>query len=143
MYLSDAQLDFLSAAIRHRDDAERLLVTSPDQSFHLAGFAPECAQKAVLSARWLDRAVGHLGDPSAERAMEFAVSVDPGAAKYRLPLGRPALVALSSWRVDCRYERTGTRRAQAASAVEEAAKLVDQSATALFMDGRLPAEFSW
>jgi hypothetical protein len=143
VYLSEDQLDFLSAAVRHRDDAERLLSQSPDQAFHLAGFAPECAQKAVLTGRWLDKAVGHLGDPVGEQAIEFALSAEPAAARYRLNLKGPGLPGLAAWRVDCRYERTGTRLGLAPSAVTEAGSLVDEIASALFMDGRIPSEFAW
>jgi hypothetical protein len=48
-------VDLLSAALRHVRDAEHLATPnhsgySPDQAHHLAGFGPECAQKATLQA---------------------------------------------------------------------------------------------
>lgn len=143
MYLSTQQLDFVSAAARHLNDAERLVNASPDQAFHLAGFAPECAQKAVLTSRWLDKALGHLNDPIGEQALEFALSVEPSAARYRLRLKGPALPVLARWGVECRYERTGTRASEAPQAVSEAEALVDSIASALFMDGRIPPDFEW
>ena len=40
--------DLVSAALRHARDAEWLAHRSPDQAYHLAGYAPECARKATV-----------------------------------------------------------------------------------------------
>jgi hypothetical protein len=128
----------LSAALRHVMDAERLLATSPDQSWHLAGFGPECARKACLRDGWLDRALGHELTAPGDAVLEVALALDVGASRYRMTGLGSRTTQLPAWRPDCRYERTGTKTSgQARSIVEEAADVVDEVACDLWMDGRV------
>jgi hypothetical protein len=144
--LNSKALDFLSAALRHARDAEHLLdegmgYTSPDQAYHLAGFAPECARKAVLAERWLDKALGHGIESTAEEVLEFALSLDPLARRYDPAGNRARWPALAGFRVEARYERTGTRdRASAEALCREAREAVDATVLALWTDGRIPEE---
>lgn len=148
--LSSKATELLSAALRHVRDAEHLLdegvgYTSPDQAYHLAGFGPECARKATVSLRWLDKALGHGVEGASAEILELALALDPLARRYD-PLGRGAgRPALAGWRVDVRYERTGTRDPASAEALcGEAREAVDAVVIALWADGRIPdREVPW
>ncbi len=136
-FLDDDAIALLSAALRHVRDAERLLAESPDQTYHLAGFGPECARKAVLDFRWADKSLGHdLGEAS-ETLLDFLDALDPRAQRYL-----PALSATTkAWNPQVRYEKTGTRGSnEAKSLVEEARLTVDGMISALWADGRIPAK---
>ncbi|HSN96925.1 MAG TPA: hypothetical protein VLS89_01465 [Candidatus Nanopelagicales bacterium] len=142
--LSTKAASLLSAALRHVRDAEHLLdeaagYTSPDQAYHLAGFGPECARKAALSLRWLDQALGHGVEGASGEVLDLALALDPLARRYD-PLGSAASrAALAGWRVDVRYERTGTRqRADAEALCRDAREAVDAVVIALWADGRMP-----
>lgn len=138
--MTPAQLDLLSAAIRHVRDAERLLAPgagqSVDQAWHLAGFGPECVRKACLADRALDRPLGHDLGEAADALLDLAVGLDPHAMRYRL-LGRADQAPqLAGWRPDARYERTGQRApAAVAPGVHAAAALVDRVVADLWADG--------
>lgn len=142
--LSPDAAAFVSAALRHIGDAEYLLAAgsghgSPDQAFHLAGFAPECIRKGILSLRWLDKAIGHGADASSADLLDFAVAIDPIAHRYDPLCQRGRADAFSAWKVDVRYERTGTRSHAAAEELcVEARAAVDAVVLALWADGRLP-----
>jgi hypothetical protein len=140
--LSSPAMGLVSAALRHVRDAERLLqageAASPDQAFHLAGFGPECARKAALSARWFDQALGHDFGDIGERVLELAAALDPVAHRYAVADYPSRFPALAKWNVSCRYHRTGEHAAEAAALVAEARKCVDEIVLALWMDGRWP-----
>ena len=141
--LAPEALDLLSAALRHMRDAEHLLAegehTSLDQAYHLAGLAPECARKATLPVRWLDKVLGHSVGPLAEEIVELMVAIDPLAARYALAAYTSDRSKLKVWSVDCRYERTGVRvEAEVAALCAEARKAVDAVVVALWADGRIP-----
>jgi hypothetical protein len=138
----------LSAALRHIRDAERLAAAGPlrslDQSFHLSGLAPECARKASLSARTFHQAIGHGVVEASERALAFALAVDPAARRYDLTDWVSRYPALSAWRIGVRYERTGSRsEAETRCLVAEARDIVGRVVYALWADGRLPGDFAW
>ena len=141
---ADAQ-DLVSAALRHVRDAERLAVpggdSSPDQAYHLAGLGPECARKATLSSKAFRKILGHDLGAQSDALLRFWTALDPVALRSE-PFDMAArFPALANWRVDCRYERTGTRaEAPAAELVREAREHVDRVTSALWADGRLPAE---
>lgn len=148
--LSKKQADLLSAALRHARDAEHLLdtdtgYTSPDQAAYLAGYGSECARKAILSTRWLDKAVGHGTEPNAADILELALAFDPLARRYDPPARPAGPPALAQWRVEARYERTGTfPRVQAEALCREAREAVDAAVIALWADGRIPdGETPW
>ena len=131
-----------SAALRHLADAEHLLErgphASPDQAYHLAGFAPECARKACLGDPRFDKAIGHGVGLASERALDIALALDVDAHRYELRDWAATHPRLSSWREDCRYERTGTRRrADAEALVTEVRADVERLAFALWADGKV------
>lgn len=101
--------DLVAAAIRHVADAEELLTSSPDQSWHLAGFGPECARKACLREETFDKMLGHELAELSDRVVQLALVVDPSATRYAVQGLTQRFPALSSWHVESRYERTGTR----------------------------------
>jgi len=128
--------DFCSAALRHLSDAEALLDSSPDQAWHLAGFGPECARKASLDLRWLDKVLGHDLGAFGDDVVAFAAALDPAAARYQLIGQRQGNPMLGRWSPNDRYARTGTRlRSEAASLVEEAASVVAPLIARLWADG--------
>jgi hypothetical protein len=140
--LSSRAQGLVSAALRHVRDAERLLsggdAASPDQAFHLAGFGPECARKAALSAPAFDQALGHDFGDLGERVLDFAAALDPVAHRYAIADYKARFPALAKWSVSCRYDRTGKHAADAAALVIEARRCVDELVLALWMDGRWP-----
>lgn len=126
----DERTDMVSAALRHLRDARVLLdggpadsepYTSPDQAWHLAGFGPECARKAVLPERGWDQLIGHdLGEASDE-IVDWVEALDPRSGRFpirRLFDDRPELAL---WQPQHRYQRTGT------TSVEKARRLLDQA----------------
>ncbi len=135
----------VSAALRHVRDAEHLVAegpnSSPDQAYHLAGYAPECMRKATLSVRWFDKAIGHRFDDSTEGALEFAIALDPLAERYAPRRFGSRFPALACWREDARYEQTGARDpAEAQRCVSEARNVTNDLLFAMWADGRLRDE---
>lgn len=132
------QSQLLSAALRHVEDAAYLLPRSPDQSWHLAGFGPECVRKACLDEHWLDKALGHDLATAGDDVLELAGALDVRAARYRLTGVHSRYPLLAEWRVEARYERTGARTGSTAKQiVKQAANLTYELAAALWMDGRV------
>jgi hypothetical protein len=128
----------VSAALRHVDDAEHLLARSPDQSWHLAGFGPECARKACLEEGWLDRSLGHDLNGISDDVLEFALSFDVRAARYSLADLARRYPKLSAWHVESRYDATGTRtEMEARLLVHDASEFTYALAAELWMDGRV------
>jgi hypothetical protein len=133
---TDRATDLISAALRHVRDAEGLLKTSPDQSWHLAGFGPECARKACLQIEWLDKVMGHDLTNLSDEILEVALALDTRAGQYEVRDLAARFPELKSWRVESRYERTGTRsHAKARVLVKQAAALTYEIAAELWMDG--------
>lgn len=146
---STRQLVLISAALRHVRDAAYLLDASHpgqsiDQAFHLAGFGPECARKALLGDRVFDKVLGHRFDAGVELVLDAALALDPQARRYS-PRGWAARYpALPTWSEQSRYYATGTKTdASARPVVEQAARAVHDTVVALFADGRIPSGFSW
>lgn len=129
----------ISAALRHTRDAEALLVDSPDQAWHLAGFGPECARKACLTVRWADMAIGHdFGTASAE-VIDFALALDPVASRFRPQRALPP--SLGPWGPEARYVETGHfDLAQVHTLVQEARAWVDEVVLDLYLSGELAEE---
>lgn len=148
--LDEKAVDLVSAAIRHLRDAEFLADRegahpSPDQAYHLAGYAPECMRKATLGVRWFDKAIGHRFDEAAGTAIDFAIAMDPMALRYN-PRGiGDHFTELKAWREDVRYLRSGRiAPAQVERCVAESRELVEELLFALWWDGRLGREvLSW
>jgi hypothetical protein len=103
--------DFTSAAARHIRDAEHLAAEgdrcSPDQAWHLAGFAHECARKAFLYEGWIPKLLGHDFHTVGERVLEIAIALDPRASRFPIAAWSQRYPAITAWRPDQRYERSG------------------------------------
>lgn len=141
--LSPKAVALASAALRHARDAEHLLHEGPDtsldQAYHLAAFGPECARKACLSLRWLDKEIGHGAGAPADELVELMVALDPIAHRYEPRSYGDRYPKLAGWKVDCRYDRTGTHeRPQVEALCLEARAAVDGTVAALWADGRVP-----
>ena len=137
-FLTPEQLALLSAALRHVRDAERLLADSPDQTYHLAGFGPECARKAVLDFRWADKAIGHSLTLETERLVDFLAALDPRAQHYlpKLP------TTLKGWQPQVRYNKTGTTSPDSAEELLAQARESTQGLlVTLWADGRIDSSF--
>ena len=135
---SDRSSDLISAALRHVRDADDFLQTSPDQSWHLAGFGPECARKACLEQTWLDRVLGHDLSEVSDGVVEVALALDVQAARYEVRDFANRFPRLKLWSVETRYDRTGTHsETEARALVEEAAALTYALTADLWMDGRI------
>jgi hypothetical protein len=140
--------DFASAAVRHLRDAEHLAEAgapcSPDQAWHLAGFAHECARKAYLHDGWIPKLLGHEFHSAGERILELAQALDPRASRFPVGAWAQRYPMITAWRPDHRYERTGaTARNQErdlATLLVEARTAVDACIVALFLDGALAIE---
>jgi hypothetical protein len=143
--LLPAALALVSAAIRHIRDAEHLVgdpahaSASPDQAWHLAGFAPECVRKATLERRSWDKVLGHRFDTDAETTISIAQAVDPAAVRYELADWTARFPILAEWDPACRYDRTGTWASRAPALVAEARAALGDVLAALWADGRIPA----
>ena len=141
--------DFASAALRHIRDAEHLLAPnephrSPDQAWHLAGFAHECARKACLKNGWVPKLLGHGFSASSEEVVELAIALDPRAGRFPVRDWAARHPAVANWRPDHRYERTGTTAGepgrQLGALVVQARQAVDSCVLALLIDGSLDRE---
>lgn len=136
--LTGHQRALLSAAVRHVGDAERLLGSSPDQAWHLAGFGPECARKACLEDAILDHALGHDLGPNGEALLEWWIPLDPAAWRYRLAGWARRAPCLAEWSPNHRYESTGTRvGAPVKELTRSARRLLNGVLADLWSDGRL------
>lgn len=140
--------DFASASLRHIRDAEFLLNAhigeSPDQAWHLAGFAHECARKACLSEGWVPKLLGHDFSAVGELVVELAVSLDPAAGRFPVRQWAETHPAVKSWRPDHRYEATGTAATcvdrSISDLVGQGRSGVDACVLALYLEGALSDE---
>jgi hypothetical protein len=128
--MSAASEAYASAALRHLDSAWLLLDHHPDQSWHLAGYAPECAAKSALSVddAW-GRTLGHDLQPE---ALDWVLSLAPRAAEHRPP------TPPQHWRPDCRYMTSGTwDRHQAHQLLEDCQQKALRTLTHMWVEGSL------
>jgi len=134
--------DLVSAALRHVRVAEHLTAEGAnralDESFHIAGFGPECAQAACLGEEWFGRAIGHGFDTSQAESLRLLLHLDPRARRY-LPADWGARYQeLRTWTVQSRYMPTGTfDLARATAVTREAREVVDRVVASLWADGLL------
>jgi methionyl-tRNA formyltransferase len=138
----DRRARLLSAALRHVRVAEHLIVDAPhrslDDAFYLAGFGPECARSACLAEEWFARAIGHGFDDPQNMNLDFVMGLDPKARRYDTSAWTDEFPVLTSWRVQRRYDRTGTvEREDAARMLVAARTIVDRIAVQLWADGML------
>lgn len=140
--------DFASAALRHIRDAEHLIEpgahASRDQAWHLAGFAHECARKALLQKGWIPRMLGHDFDDAVELIVEIAIALDPRAGRLPVDGWAARYPAVKHWKPDHRYDRTGAADHAPERNLEELVAqgraAVDTCLVALFLDGSLKIE---
>ena len=140
--MTSDQLDLLSAASRHVADAEHLSSPgrhcSPDQAWHLAGFAPECLRKACLEDRALDRALGHELGPDGEALLDWGVALDPHAWRYDLADWSLSSPTIADWKPAHRYEATGSRSGEPVTELVGAARrLLERVRADLWADGQI------
>lgn len=135
---------FASAALRHLTDAAHLLSNalhlSADQTYHLAGFGPECARKACVGSRAWGKVLGHdLGDAS-DQALEWMIALDPMLSRDRLTGWTIEEPALGEWAPEVRYLPTGTFDDQRSRQLLQACeRLTSRTLAGLWADGRLGA----
>ncbi|MFO0553023.1 MAG: hypothetical protein U0271_31845 [Polyangiaceae bacterium] len=127
------QLDLLSAALRHQEDAEHLLASSKDQSWHLAGFATECVRKAVLTNDQLRKSLAHEQGMHFDALFEIVVSLDPRALQLRVSGWADSPTQLSMWSESHRYDPTGRHVGKAAALVGETGTHFDRTLTQLWL----------
>lgn len=160
---SATPLSLLSAALRHLHDARQFAAgclcpadgvatsqpsaiqhQSLDQAEHLIGFAPECARKACLSERWLDKSLGHDLSTAADDLLHLALSLDAYAVRYPIRDWPTRFPELASWTPNVRYKPTTRDTQQVAllkdrvdTLLREAATAVEEVLLSLYVDGRL------
>jgi hypothetical protein len=138
----------LSAALRHLRDAEYLADSHAGQSLnqaeHLVGFAPECARKACLSARWPDKLISHDLSSGAESLLDLAISLDAYANRYPIKNWSAVFPGLTRWNPAVRYQQTARKTADVSALngkvrtlLGEAKQAVDSVLIGLYVDGQL------
>lgn len=127
------QETLLSAALRHQEDAEALLGSSPDQSWHLAGYAAECARKACLTMEPYRRALSHEHGKDADALLDVVIALDPRANRFGLQGWAPATSMLAQWSEQHRYDGRGRHAGSAPQLVEETGALLDRTLTGLWL----------
>lgn len=137
--------DFLSAALRHTRDAERMQsdanALSLDQAWHLGGVAIECARKAGIQSEWFWKLLGHSFSTTAEEIVELAIALDPASSRRPLRAWSTTYPAVRDWSSEHRYERTGTRNAKSVEQlVQQSRKASSSISVALILDGTLKTE---
>lgn len=165
LHLSSDALTLVAVAQRHLRDAAYLanhqdahpahrdgepVYVSLAQAYHLAGFAPECIRKALLSSRAFDKTLGHrFHPPTAPQANEDMLAVimatDPFAARYYSPRSSwaQAYPALAAWTENARYDRDADPkfdRERVRALLDSARDAVNGVVLSLWLDGRLPEE---
>ena len=138
----DRRMRLVSAALRHVRVAEDLILNAPhrslDDAFYLAGFGPECARSACLAEEWIARAVGHGFDEPQNASLNFVMALDPRAQRYGTSMWIDEFPVLGEWRVQRRYDRTGTVEHETAARMVGAARtIVDRISVQLWADGML------
>lgn len=131
--LANDQRDLLSAALRHQEDAERLLASSPDQAWHLAGFVTECVRKAALTVEPFRKALAHEQGKEFDALFEIVVALDPRAARLRVSGWADPGTHLIHWSESHRYDATGKHAAAAPHLVRETGGHFDHALAALWL----------
>lgn len=150
----------LSAALRHIRDAEHLAQTdppSPEQTEHLAGFAPECARKALLHLDAFPskvedafgRALSHDFKEFADQVVDLIIALQPRLRHSNARGWSQRHPELIPWNPECRYHATGyakrvkgnlPRPVWRAQLLGKARVLTEEAAIELWLDGRLGVE---
>jgi hypothetical protein len=131
--LADDQWALLSAAVRHQSDAETLLESSPDQSWHLAGYVTECIRKASLTKEAYRKALGHEQGRDFDALFELVSAMDPGALRLHISGWGNVGTRLHEWDARHRYEVRNAHAKQARELVRETSGHHDRTLTALWL----------
>lgn len=131
--LAPDQRDLLSAALRHQEDAERLLAPSPDQSWHLAGYVTECIRKAALTVKPFRVALSHEQGKHFDALFEIVAALDPRASRLRVSGWANPGTRLAEWSESHRYDATHEHAAAAADLVRETGTHFDRALAALWL----------
>lgn len=131
--LGHDQLGLLSAALRHQEDAVTLLSSSPDQSWHLAGYSVECVRKACLTNDTFRKALAHEQGTDADRLLEIVLSIDEHAQRYGTSGWALPGSFLAAWKPEHRYDQTGQHSSDAPRLVAETSALHDRTLTAIWL----------
>lgn len=123
----------MSAALRHQEDAERLLGPSPDQSWHLAGYVTECVRKAVLTVEPFRVALSHEQGKHFDALFEIVVALDPRASRLRVSGWANPGTRLSTWSESHRYDATRKHAAAAATLARETGTHFERTLAALWL----------
>jgi hypothetical protein len=138
--MSKEQIGFVHAARRHVRDARALLATSPLQSYHLAGFGPECARKALPGLDAYAKKLGHKVDVDIFLTNLFT-ALDPFLHRYPVVGWSTRFPKYSQWQPEVRYQAdTDPRTQDAAALVSEAEEAVCDVLFALYADGSAPED---
>jgi len=131
--------DFVSASVRHAMDSRHLLEAGrQDNADYLAGYAVECALKAVIDlGGGRPQAYGHDLIALSGTALDLAVLLCPGLRRYRSDRIPAIDVAAATWNPSLRYSRTGSlTHAQANQLVDAAREAFEGLVIPLILDGR-------
>jgi hypothetical protein len=127
------QKTLLSASLRHQEDAEYLLAGSPDQSWHLAGYAVECIRKACLSVDTYRKVLSHELGEDADELLEILLALDAHSSRLHLQGWCEDGSTLAKWRATHRYDSRNEHAADATALVRETGLLHDRTMTALWL----------
>ncbi len=132
--------DFVSAALRHAEDAGLLLREGRyDNAGYLAGYAVECSWKTLISfcSGPAPRSISHDLTTLTGRALELTSILFPGGqVLYRLDVDPAQAKAAWGWSPSWRYATTGTvGQAQAKQLVQAAVDCSERIVHALILDG--------
>lgn len=139
-----ARASLISAGLRHLRDAQELRSRSLDQSFHLAGYGPECIRKGCFNENIADKALGHDLTDATEPIVAFLAAYDPEAARYGVEDMMTSLPLLNqaNWSPEVRYNKTGSVLMEIGTdrldqILDEARRYVDERVTNLWADGAI------
>jgi hypothetical protein len=143
--MADTQVGALQSAFRHVADARFLLTEGRfHQAYHLAGFGPECARKAVPGLLKFAKAIGHDVAPDDLLRTLFAALENDGH-RYdwdQLIDWRSSYPTLAEWTPIVRYtgnkEAPAGEPATATQLVDEAEEVTFKVLASLYADGAFP-----
>lgn len=130
---------YISAAIKHLDDAELLLANARwDNAAYLAGYVAECALKSLLlvSPMPAGKMLGHDVALMTDSASWLAFAIAPARRRYSLPTSPAFQELVRNWTPDDRYGRRGViSQTKAASRVQAAREVHLQILVGAILDG--------
>jgi len=132
--------DFISAASRHWDNSAFLSTHDRHQeAAYLAGYAAECALKALVEQGGLEgRPFGHSLANLSRDGLELALLLSPLLRRYQVGAVTPNAAGLGQWRETHRYAETGfLPEADFQNMVADAHAVAQQILVGFTLDGLL------